>query len=174
MPEDVLWKFMLCEVLHRTSPWRRSCVQSSWPGNPACISMSTVARWTPQSAPQLGIFEVLDVKEFAGRWIIHSCSDSCNEIGGTTTDVVELRPSVYRDITLLFGKRTSFDSKAKLSCFLIFGCPSAWITGKLQQFEMPEISFTGLRDLSQQNCVDLLVLFAKAGFGRMGWFSKAE
>jgi len=25
-----------CEVLHHTSPWRRSCVQSSWPGTPSC------------------------------------------------------------------------------------------------------------------------------------------
>ena len=33
---------------------------------------------------------------------------------------------------------------------------------------MPEISFTGLRDVSQQDCVDLLVLFAKAGFGLVG------
>lgn len=39
---------------------------------------------------------------------------------------------------------------------------------------MPEISFTGLRDVSQQDCVDLLVLFAKAGFGWVGSFGKAE
>ena len=129
MPEDVLWKFMLCEVLHHTSPWRRSCVQSSWPGNPACISMSTVARWTPQFPPQLGgIFEVLDVKEVA---IIHSCSDSCNEIRGTTTDVVELRPSVE---ILLFGKRTSFDSKAKLSCFLFF-----WVSFSMNHRKAPAV-----------------------------------
>ena len=91
MPENVLFGSScplasMAQVLHHTSPWRRSCVQSSWPGNPAVNGGSG-------GLHNLCLY-------FWGTWgergwqgdewyIDSSCRDSCNEIKGATMDVLK-------------------------------------------------------------------------------------